>query len=294
MNDNNDLWQKTKNELQLQMTQATFETWLRRTTGQVKGNTLTVTVTNKHAKEWLEARLLPTIHRTVTRLAGRPTDQPLDITFRVQTEHPAPGGGSGPAQTPEPTPGSIDTETPFEIELVSFDPRDMGHVQTGNYEWRFWCPYMTIRAKELGATAYTGLVAFAAWNILRSYPASWAGSGHWPAIQTLAHTCAASNRAKILGRAARTDRSRVVGALEILEKERLVWVTTRGDGPYKVYVFKVLDRLPLLTPNQVKKLPPTLQERHDQALGRAQIQLQQWEQMTLPTLIPDGEVMSGT
>ena len=69
------LWQATLGELQLQMTRATFDTWLRGS--QViacGGDTLTVHVRHAYAVDWLQNRLLPVIKRTLTRHAGPGTE----------------------------------------------------------------------------------------------------------------------------------------------------------------------------------------------------------------------------
>lgn len=68
-----DLWQRALGELELQMTRATFEAWLRDTHGlhiEESGNTarFTVAVKNGYAIEWLESRLRVMIERTLTRL----------------------------------------------------------------------------------------------------------------------------------------------------------------------------------------------------------------------------------
>ena len=63
------------------MTQATFDTWLRDSRClKVDGGTLVVAVKNGYAKDWLDARLLPTVKRTIARLTG----QTLEVTFVVR------------------------------------------------------------------------------------------------------------------------------------------------------------------------------------------------------------------
>ncbi len=67
----NDIWHATLGELQLQMTKATFDTWVRPThaINYVDG-AMTVGVHSPYAKEWLENRLQTTIQRTVTGIVG--------------------------------------------------------------------------------------------------------------------------------------------------------------------------------------------------------------------------------
>jgi len=66
------IWLAALGELQLQMTQATFDTWLRdsRLLKEDRG-TFVIGVKNGYAKDWLENRLLATIKRTLARLTGR-------------------------------------------------------------------------------------------------------------------------------------------------------------------------------------------------------------------------------
>lgn len=64
------LWQAALGELELQMTRATFDTWLRDThcIGMENGDTLVIGVKNGYAVEWLENRLYNVIQRTLHRL----------------------------------------------------------------------------------------------------------------------------------------------------------------------------------------------------------------------------------
>jgi len=67
------LWQAALNELQLQMTHATFDTWLRNTwIARVGNNHLVIATPNPHAVEWLEVRLDPVICRTLAGILERP------------------------------------------------------------------------------------------------------------------------------------------------------------------------------------------------------------------------------
>jgi len=65
------LWQTVLGELQLQMTRATFDTWLRGSQAiGCDAEGLTVQVRHSYAVDWLQNRLLPVIQRTVRRHAG--------------------------------------------------------------------------------------------------------------------------------------------------------------------------------------------------------------------------------
>lgn len=271
--------------LKLQMTQATFNTWLIRSTGELKGSTLTITLPNPRALDWVDARLRPTIERTATRIVGR------SIKLQLTVEHPQATGQNQPGPVPDSGPslpesraGLNDPNIPprcrFGIEIVSFDPTDRGWVKTSNYALQFWQPYL-------------GTIPFVLWQTLRSFPSSWrnADKKQWPSIQTLADICASHNRHAILGRAERGEgksyRKRTVGALEILEEERIVWPQTYEAGRDVIYYFRVLGNLPILTPAQVGTLTPRLQERHSRELAKCNLDYYQWLQLTLPSLAED-------
>jgi chromosomal replication initiator protein len=65
------LWQAVLGELQLQMTRATFDTWLRGSRViDFDADCLTVYVRHAYAVDWLQNRLLPVIRRTLQRHAG--------------------------------------------------------------------------------------------------------------------------------------------------------------------------------------------------------------------------------
>jgi chromosomal replication initiator protein len=65
------LWQAALGELQLQMTRATFDTWLRGSRViSCENGTLTVYVRHAYAVDWLQNRLLPIITRTLRRHTG--------------------------------------------------------------------------------------------------------------------------------------------------------------------------------------------------------------------------------
>ncbi len=70
------LWQAALGELELQMTRATFDTWLRDThcIGYENEDTLMIGVKNGYAVEWLEHRLYTVIQRTLHRIAGKETE----------------------------------------------------------------------------------------------------------------------------------------------------------------------------------------------------------------------------
>jgi chromosomal replication initiator protein len=81
------LWQAALGELQLQMTRATFDTWLRGS--QVIAcdeGTFTIYVRHTYAVDWLRNRLLPTIQRVVEHLLGHSVQ--LIFTSRAPDTQP--------------------------------------------------------------------------------------------------------------------------------------------------------------------------------------------------------------
>jgi chromosomal replication initiator protein len=77
------VWQSALGQLRTQMTQATFNTWVKgtRVVAQDHEN-LTIGTKNPFAKDWLENRLYTTINRTVTGIMGHP----IAIKFIVDAE----------------------------------------------------------------------------------------------------------------------------------------------------------------------------------------------------------------
>jgi chromosomal replication initiator protein len=84
------IWSAALGELQLQMTQATFETWLRDSKLlRYEEGTFVVAVKSGYAKDWLENRLLTIVKRTLARLTGRT----VGVTFVVGVEESLPETG---------------------------------------------------------------------------------------------------------------------------------------------------------------------------------------------------------
>ena len=76
------IWQAALGQLQMQMTQATFDTWVKDTRIVSKNNgTLVVGTKSAFAKDWLENRLFTTINRTVSNILGHPVDLQFVVDF---------------------------------------------------------------------------------------------------------------------------------------------------------------------------------------------------------------------
>lgn len=77
-------WKATLGELELQMTRATFNTWLKGThLLNYADNTYVIGVRNAYAKDWLENRLLDTILRTLAAIVR----EQVNIQFEVEDVH---------------------------------------------------------------------------------------------------------------------------------------------------------------------------------------------------------------
>lgn len=68
-------------ELKLQLTKATFDTWVKATTARKVDGHWEVTCANEYAKDRLEHRLAATIRRTLAVVLGEPV---AELTFRVR------------------------------------------------------------------------------------------------------------------------------------------------------------------------------------------------------------------
>jgi chromosomal replication initiator protein len=106
------VWSAALGELQLQMTQATFDTWLRdsRLLKQEDG-TFVIGVKNGYAKDWLEHRLLATIKRTLARLTG----QTVGVQFVVWSEETEQQKDVSLLTSPPPTAEMTDAPPPANL-----------------------------------------------------------------------------------------------------------------------------------------------------------------------------------
>nr|MBC7245518.1 hypothetical protein [Chloroflexota bacterium] len=144
----------------------------------------------------------------------------------------------------------------------AFDPAQHGYTIVSNYALYFWRPYL-------------GNTAFALWELLLSFCYGERDIAY-PSISRLARILTNSdhNRAVVTGRrksdakGSNGQDSRYAGALETLRREGLVQVSRYGDGPTASYTFRVCKSLPLLRPEQVAHLSPSLQRDHANWLER--------------------------
>ena len=110
------VWQTVLGELQLQLTKATFDTWLKDTVGIAsEDGAFVVGVRNAYAKDWLENRLYAHVARTLSRILNRT----VEVRFVVATNQAsAPGEsaegelfrGSVRREAAAPVPGLASTQ----------------------------------------------------------------------------------------------------------------------------------------------------------------------------------------
>lgn len=94
------IWQAALSELQLQMTKATFDTWVKNThMVECDDGTFVIGVQDAFAKDWLENRLLTTVKRTLVGIVGRP------VEVRFETVSPSTGSGRSPSTRPSTSSG---------------------------------------------------------------------------------------------------------------------------------------------------------------------------------------------
>lgn len=116
------IWPAVLGELQLQMTQGTFDTWLRDTRLlKCEGDTYIIGVRNGYAKDWLESKLLGVIKRTLVRLVGKT----VEVKFVVWN-----GDNARLSDTPllstldtTPPPPSAKRSRPPVVQMANLNPR---------------------------------------------------------------------------------------------------------------------------------------------------------------------------
>ncbi len=103
------IWQRVLDQLQMEMSRASFDTWVRDTKAiTIEDDTLIVSVNNAYVRDWLDNRLNSTVKRILLGLLGRP----LEVSFVIgsgqkETEDAAPaaaGADAAPDSRPAPAP----------------------------------------------------------------------------------------------------------------------------------------------------------------------------------------------
>ena len=155
-----------------------------------------------------------------------------------------------------------------EVEVVDLEPTLRGYHVAWNYGTRYWLPLL-------------GPLPWAVWQTLLSFCFGDRDTC-WPSISLIADIAARGDRHLITGRwrGKGESRQRQPGALEILQEAGLLAIETQHSGPQSRYRFRLLKEPPLLTPDQLAKLSPRLQQTHAELLARCGL-----DQRTYPQLI---------
>ncbi len=177
------VWQAALGQLELQMTRATFDTWVKNTHVVSQNPEMMVIGTKSaYAKDWLENRLLTTIHRTVANILGHDINIEFVVDSSEEAEDPLP-----PAtllQKPQPS-----------------SPNGNGHHQNGIHRERLMLNYKyTFDQFIVGASnrlAHAASLAVAempaeAYNPLFLYGGVGLGKTHL--LQAIAHFALAKNK----------------------------------------------------------------------------------------------------
>ncbi len=111
------IWQAALGELQMQMTKATFDTWLKRTAVlSCADHELVIACPNQYTQEWLENRLKTTIQRILFGITGQLMRARFEVWRPIE---PA-------TDRDEPSESADPGELPDRSERVSIDWADLG------------------------------------------------------------------------------------------------------------------------------------------------------------------------
>ncbi|MDQ7030926.1 MAG: chromosomal replication initiator protein DnaA [Ardenticatenia bacterium] len=93
------LWDAVLGDIQLQMTRATFDTWMKGTELiECRGNRYIIGTPSPYAADWLENRLQPLIRKTLERHVGAE----VHVEFTVKRANGHTAGSRAPSAPPEP------------------------------------------------------------------------------------------------------------------------------------------------------------------------------------------------
>lgn len=113
-------WQATVGQLQMEMSKAAFDTWVR--SAEFVGhqnNTVTIGVQNAYARDWLESRL----SSTVTRLISGMLSEPQQVEFIVYQKdyHDGPVELEEEAEAPTSAQGESESSSSQTVNRYTFD-----------------------------------------------------------------------------------------------------------------------------------------------------------------------------
>ncbi len=162
---------------------------------------------------------------------------------------------------------------PGDVIVQLIDSPLVPFIQLQKYAIWFWQPIINAPA-------------FAIWIMLRTLDKENVARGprHRISVELLADTTGIG-RQQITGRW--RGKEWEPGIFDILNREKVARIETVGKGRNTIWWARVLNSLPLLTPQQVQRLPAALQDRHATFLKDFSVDAERWEQIELPSLIQD-------
>jgi len=136
------IWQAALRELQLQMTKATFDTWVKNTRAiSHEEGIFVIGVPNALARDWLENRLLTTVERTLVGIIG----YPVEVEFAVLEEStPAESQGRRPVTVSQQEGEQLALE-PIYTTAASAIIRPELNVATSLYSVQKWLPLLGVQ-----------------------------------------------------------------------------------------------------------------------------------------------------
>lgn len=281
------VWQATLVELQLQMTKATYDTWVKPTYAiSLDGNVLTIGVRNAYARQWLSNRLCGMVERTVAHVCGRAVNVNFMLKENAEQETTPPptvtasGKTTPPPDPPEKTPDLKSGD----VIISTFQNPTQPFVMIQKYACMYWQPYLEQQARG----------AFATWFLMRCADKNFDTSITNKRRINVAIIAAmvGVDRQLIVGRmrtAKGGDKWYDMGAFDVLTRERLARVEkVQGKNVRDVvYSVQVITELPLLTPAQVATLPPEVQRWHTLWLSDFKYNLDKWGKVEAATFIEE-------
>ena len=132
--DPHEAWQAALGELQLQMTRATFDTWVKETSVvSYEDGLFIIAVRSNFAKEWLENRLMSVIKRALAGVMERSVEvrfsvQPKDQTLPEKDAGPLlaplpPSGNNGRSHVPPANGSNLNAKYTFDAFIVGSSNR---------------------------------------------------------------------------------------------------------------------------------------------------------------------------
>jgi hypothetical protein len=146
----NQIWQAALRELQLQMTKATFDTWVKNTRAISHGDRIFVIgVHDALARDWLENRLLTTVERTLVGIIGHPVQVEFAVLEESTPVEPQGWQPTAPLSVP-PARGEEEGREQLALEPVyttaaSAIIRPELNVATSLYSVQKWLPLLGVQ-----------------------------------------------------------------------------------------------------------------------------------------------------